>query len=491
MKKIVIGFVLGALICFQGFAQNDVDALRYSMTTLGGTARFMSMAGTFGSLGADFSTSTTNPAGLGLYKRSEFTITPAVFIGRTESEYLGTSSYDSRSNFYLGNAGFVYASPPKKNSESILKNFQISFGVNRSNDFNNRVLIRGFNNQNSIVDTYVDRAWGIPYSEFENEGNQFYAFDLTPAWYTYMIDTIPGTNDQYFGVVPIGTGIGQRKEINSWGSMNDLLFALSANFNDRMYLGASFNFPFIRFYQESVYIEEDIENNLDDFDRLTIYDNLATRGSGFNFKVGTIIRVTNFFRIGGAFHSPTWFFSMRDEWYSEYSTRFDDGDSFFERTPFGSYDYKLETPWRALGSASFILGRAVLLSAEYEYTDYSQSRLSSGMYNYSDENDAIRSKYTEAHTLRVGTEIRMGYFTIRGGAGYYTSPFADDINDGERMFFSAGIGFRDRNFFADLGYVQSFSPVDYYMYGSENIDADPVRNDITTYNILLTLGFRY
>jgi hypothetical protein len=198
---------MGFLICFQGFAQNDVDALRYSMTTLGGTARFMSMAGTFGSLGADFSTSTMNPAGLGLFKRSEFTITPAVFIGRTDSEYLGTSSYDSRSNFYLGNAGFVYASPPKKNSGSILKNFQLSFGVNRSNDFNNRMLIRGFNEQNSIVDTYVDRAWGVPYSEFEEDASQFYAFDLTPAWYTYMIDTIPGTIDQYFGVVPIGAGI--------------------------------------------------------------------------------------------------------------------------------------------------------------------------------------------------------------------------------------------------------------------------------------------
>lgn len=490
MKRIVTGFAMGFLICFQGFSQNDVDALRYSMTTLGGTARFMSMAGTFGSLGADFSTATTNPAGLGLYKRSEFMITPAVFIGRTDSDYLGTSSYDSRSNFYLGNAGFVYASPPKKNN-SILKNFQISFGVNRSNDFNNRMLIRGFNEQNSIVDTYIDRAWGIPYSEFEEESNQRYAFDLTPAWNTYMIDTLPGTIDQYFGVIPIGTGIGQRKEINSWGSMNDLLFALGANFNDRMYLGVSFNFPFIRYYQESIYVEEDVENSLDDFDNLTIYESLATRGSGFNLKVGTIIRITNFLRIGGAFHSPTWFYNMRDEWYSEFSTRFDNGDSYFERTPFGSYDYELETPWKALGSMSFIIGRTALLSAEYEYTDYSKSRLSSGMYNYSDENDAIRSKYTDMHTFRLGTEIRMGYFTFRGGGGYYTSPFADDINDGERMFFSGGIGFRDRNFFADLAYVQNFSTMDYYLYGSESIDLEPVKNKKTTYNILLTLGFRY
>jgi len=491
MKRIVIAIVMLVGTHAIGMSQNDVDALRYSRTSVGGTARFMAMGGAFGSLGADFSTISTNPAGLGLYKKSEFTVSPAMYVGRTDSDYKGNKSYDSQYNFNLSNAGLVYASPPKSDKGTILKNFQFAFGVNRSNNFNNRILMEGFNDINSITDMYVDESNGIHYGDIEDDRFGDFAFDLNPAWNTYMIDTIPGFFDQYYGAVPPGIGIAQRKEINSWGSMNDLVFAFSANFGDRMYLGASFNFPFIRFFQESYYTEIDEDNRINDFDQLNIYENLTTRGSGFNMKLGTIIRVTNFFRLGAAIHSPTWYNNMTDEWYSEYSTNFDNGDSYFERSPIGNYDYQLETPWKALGSMSFVLWRMALISTEYEYTDYSVSRLRSSGYNFYDENNSIKSKYTETHTIRFGTEIRVGHFAIRGGAGYSSSPFVNDINDGEKYFFSGGFGFRDKHFFLDLAYVQTMSKEDYYFYGSENVSFDPVHNKYSTYNVMMTLGFRF
>lgn len=490
MKRIITATVVFMLIQLNLTAQNDVDALRYSRTFIGGTARYVSMGGAFGALGADFSTASTNPAGLGLYKKSEFTITPSVFVGRTNSDFYGNKTYDSQSNFNLGNAGYVYASQPKPQGSSLLKNFQFAFGVNRSNNFNNRILAEGYNEKNSIVDTYVDNANGIYYGDIEENRYGSYGFDLLPAWNTYMIDTIPGEVDQYFGVVPPGGGNVQRQEINSWGSMNDLLFAFSGNFNDRMYLGVSFNFPFIRYFQESRYTEIDTEDKINGFDQLTVFESLSTWGTGFNLKLGTIIRVTNFLRIGGAFHSPTWYFNMSDEWYSDYTNTFDNNDTYHERSPLGAYDYQLESPWKAIGSASIVLGRAALISAEYEFTDYSQSRLRSSGYSFFDENNAIQQKYTQTHTLRMGAEIRMGHFAIRGGGGYYTSPYADDINDGEKYFFSGGFGFRDRNFFLDLAYLQSFSTEDYYLYGSENVSFDPISNEYITYNIMMTLGFR-
>lgn len=491
MKKIVSALIVSTLFHCAAQAQNEVDALRYSRTFIGGTARYISMAGAFGSLGADFSTASTNPAGLGLYKKSELTVTPSIFIGRTDSEYFGSKSYDSQFNFNMGNAGFVYASPPKKDSEALLKNFQFAFGVNRSNNFNNRMLAQGFNENNSLVDTYVDNANGIYFGDIEDDGYGSYAFDLNPAWYTYMIDTIAGSNDAYFGAVPPAAGVLQRQEINSWGSMNDLLFAFSGNFKDRMYLGVSFNFPFIRYFRESYYSESDAENRIDDFDELTVYENLTTTGSGFNMKIGTIIRVTNFLRIGGAFHSPTWFNNMRDEWYTDFTTRFEGNEIYNKRSPLGNYDYQLETPWRALASASVVLWRMALVSAEYEYADYSQSKLRSSGYSYYDENRTIQEIYTVSHTLRLGAELKMGYFAIRGGAGYYSSPFAEGVNDGEKMFFSGGFGFRDKNFFLDLAYLQTLSSEDYYLYGSENVSVDPVGNDFSSYTVSMTLGLRF
>ena len=55
-------------------AQNELDALRYSNTGTGGTARSYAMANAFGALGADLSAFHINPAGLGLYRKSEVSI---------------------------------------------------------------------------------------------------------------------------------------------------------------------------------------------------------------------------------------------------------------------------------------------------------------------------------------------------------------------------------------------------------------------------------
>jgi hypothetical protein len=472
-------------------AQNEVDALRYSRTFPGGTARFVAMGGAFGSLGADFSTASTNPAGLGLYSMSELTITPAMYIGRTASNFNGIESYDSKFNVNLSNAGIVIASPPKKEKGSIIRNYQFAFGVNRSNNFNNRMMMDGFSDGHSITDTYVDFANGIYYSDIEDDRYGYYAYDLNPAWFTYMIDTVPGYQDQYYGAVPQGSTIVQRQEVESWGSMNEMVLAFSANLSDRVYIGASMGFPFIRYFEESYYMEIDRDNEIDDFHQLTIYENLATRGTGVNLKFGTIIRVTDFLRLGGAIHSPTWFNNMTDEWYSEFSTQFDNGDRFNERSPFGAYDYQLETPWKALASASFIVARTALISAEYEYMDYTRSKLKSRGYNYYDENTAIRTNYSATHNIRAGAEYRMGSFSVRGGGGYYSSPFSNDVNDGEKFFFSGGVGFRDKHFFADLAYVQTVSNEDYYLYGSENVSFDPIRNKYSTYNLMLTCGLRF
>lgn len=475
------------------YSQNDVDALRYSSTTFGGTARYMAMGGSFGALGADFSVLSSNPGGIGLYKKSEFTFTPAYYLAKTNSNYNGMESYDNRSNFNVSNVGFVFASD--RNEKSVVKNWQFAIGMNRLNNFNNRMIMQGFNAENSIIDTYVESANGIQFQNIENDSYGEYAYDLNLAWNTYAIDTIPGTLDQYFGAIPPGGGIFQRKDVETWGSMNELLFSFGTNISDRLYLGASFAFPFIRYFEQSTYAETDVENNVPGFQSIYVFEDLRTNGAGFNMKFGMILRVTDFLRIGGGIHSPTWY-GMRDYWNTEMGTEFDNNEYYSSNSPYGSYDYNLETPWRVNASVAAVLWRFILLNAEYEYVDYSAARFRSPGYNYIDENDAINVKYTKGNNIKLGTELRFGYFAIRGGFGYYGSPFAEDengesINDGEKLYYSGGFGFRDKNFFVDLAYVRSESKEDYYLYGSENIAVNPVKNKYFTNNVLLTLGFRY
>lgn len=493
MKRITSTITLFIVVIQLVVSHNHVDALRYSATTFGGTARYMAMSGSFGALGADFSTLSSNPGGIGLYKKSEFSFTPAFYLGETRSTYNGSVSRDNKSNFNISNVGFVFASEP--NEKSIVRNWQFAIGMNRLNNFNNRMIMQGFNSENSIIDTYVEFADGVHYENIENDPFGEYAYDLNLAWDTYAIDTIQGTMDQYFGAIPPGGGIIQRKDIETWGSMNEFLLSFGTNVGDRLYLGASFAFPFVRYFERSTYAETDEENVVPEFKSIYVFEDLKTKGTGFNMKFGMILRATNFLRLGGSIHSPTWF-NMKDYWNTEMVTEFNNHESFSSYSPYGSYQYDLETPWRAMGSVAVVLWRFMLINAEYEYVDYSISRLRSRDYNFIEENDAVRSKYSEGHNIRLGTELRFGHFAIRGGFAYYGSPFAENengerINDGEKLYYSGGFGFRDKNFFVDLAYVRSETNQDYYLYGSENISVNPVKNEHFTNNVLLTLGFRY
>ena len=130
----------------------------------------MGLSGAFGALGADFTTSSTNPAGLGLYKTSELIITPSVHIGNVESFYNGSTASDSRSNFYLGNVGFVLASKSKTDpNKPGWRYVTFATGLNRLSDFNRRYVMTGTNAANSLLDTYVEDANGIPFDQIEDD----------------------------------------------------------------------------------------------------------------------------------------------------------------------------------------------------------------------------------------------------------------------------------------------------------------------------------
>jgi len=496
MKRITITILILIFTSYFGICQNEVDALRYSRTTFGGTARYMAMSGAFGALGADFSTLSSNPAGIGLYKKFEFSFTPAFFNGNTSSDYNGTSNKDSRNNFNFSNVGLIITTPTAKNNNSVLKNFQFGVGMNRINNFNNRMIIEGYNAENSLIDTYVEYADGIYYEDIENDFYGYYSYDLNPAWNTYMIDTISGYDDLYEGIT--SGEIWQRKEVNSWGSTNELLFALGANLNDRVYIGGSFGIPFIRYREEVRYYEEDIFDSNDDFTQLRISDKLETNGSGFNIKFGVIVRATNWLRLAGAIHSPTWYSGVKDYWSTEfYNEAY--GSDYSIYYSFGPNKYKLETPWRAIGGVSFIIKKVALISADYEYVDFGKAKFRNYDfygYNFSEENRTISNLYTKTHNVRVGGEYKLGYFAFRGGFGYYGSPFAKDengirINDGEKLYYTGGLGYRDKHFFADIAYVRSQTEEDYYLYGTEDIVVNPARNQHITNNFLLTIGFRF
>jgi hypothetical protein len=492
MKRYIIIAAAIVLSAATALAQSSVDALRYSRIDIGGTARYMGMGGAFGALGADFTSASTNPAGIGLYRTSEFSITPSVFIGTTESLYNGMNSSDQRASFNLGNLGFVIASKVDSRTKSSgWKYMHFAMGLNRLANFNNRAVISGFNPNNSLLDIYVREANGIDFRDIEDDPYGYYAFDLNPAWWTFLLD-LGDTSiyNQYISPIPNGN-VQQTKTIDTKGSMNEYVFTVAGNYMDRLYIGATFGIPFIRYYEYSVYTEADKDDNIYDFKQFNRVEDLETRGNGFNFKIGMLYRANDWFRFGAAFHSPSWFNNLRDNWRVSMISYFDNGDSYSENSPAGEYTYKLTTPMRVQGNLGFIIGNIGLISADYEYVDYSSARLNAYDYNFSDENRAITNSYAGTHNIRVGTEWRYAIFSFRAGMNYFTSPYKNEINDGQRLGFSGGIGLRQNRFFVDLAYAYTGRDEDYYLYNSGDIFTNPARNTIKTHTVLMTLGMKF
>jgi len=471
-------------------SQNEVDALRYSQLTIGGTARFMGLAGAFSAVGADLSVLSTIPAGLGLYKSSEFIITPAIFNSNTQSHYYGTANSDYNNNFNLSSVGIIYsANVARQDQQGGWRNVQVGFGIVRNNNFHGSTIIGGTNPQSSLLDAYVDYANG-------NSTDNLNPFDTQLAYETYLIDPIPNTLD-YTNRAPLNPDgsiapVDQRKSILTEGYMNEADFSIGANYDDKLYIGATIGIPYIRYQEESHY--QEINNEPPDtntFKSFTLTETLDTRGSGFNFKFGLIYRPVDWLRFGAAVHTPSYFGNMHDDWINNMHSNLNNGNNYTWVSPQGNFDYKLETPMRAMGGIAFIFQQYGLISIDYEYVDYTKAKLRSQDYDFFSENQAITNNYTSASNIRIGTEWRIGQMNLRGGYAYYGSPYKKGINDAQKNIIAVGLGYRNQHFSLDFGYNYTFYSEDYYMYQSEHVIAPSAAIDTKNNNFLVTVGFKY
>ncbi len=480
MHKKMIVFIVFLLSSSWAFSQSEMEALRFSQIVPGGTARYASMGGAFGALGGDFSTLSINPAGLGVYRSSEFTFSPALNFSQADTRYFGTTEEDNKYSFSANNLGVVLSYPASRTSEEGGWQFvNIGIGFNRHSDFNNRWIAEGYNPNNSLMTNFLDRA--------TREGNpeNFSDFSTGLAWDTWLLGG--SLEEGYFVDMPNGQVL-QRQETVTSGAIRELMVSLGANYNDRIFVGATMGFPSVRYTETNRFTEEDSQNRSEVFNALEYKTKLKTTGTGFNLKIGTIVRATDMIRLGVAFHSPTFYelkdtyeASMRSDLNLEYDTKTSSSE--------GDFDYELNTPLKAIGILGFVFGQLGILSMDYEYVNYTSARLRSSDYSFTQENRNIREQLEAQHVLRLGGEIRLMPLSLRAGYAISTSPYKSGINDGVRSVLSAGFGFRDADYFVDFAYKYGYYSEDYYLYQAENMA--PVNRNFSASTFQLTFGWRF
>jgi len=95
MKRIILAIVILSF-GVQSKAQYAEDALRFSRNYFGGTSRMLGLAGAQQALGADISSISGNPAGLGFYRRNDFSISPTLRFSETQSTFGAKTYSDNR-----------------------------------------------------------------------------------------------------------------------------------------------------------------------------------------------------------------------------------------------------------------------------------------------------------------------------------------------------------------------------------------------------------
>lgn len=504
MKKFISTLLL-ATVAGTGtlYAQYAQDALRFSQGNYGSSSRFKGLGGAQISLGGDMSSLGANPAGLGMFTRSEFSITPEFNNATANSQYLGERTKESKSHLNLNQAGAVFYSPIRKRQGQDLNKGALSIvwgvGFNRTNDFNANYRYDGQNSQNSMADYFAQIAGGVTEDRFGDGSLEAKAYD------SGLIVESANDPTQYFAATEV-PNIQQNYDFRT-GSTSEFNIAAGVNISNQLYLGASLGFVNLRYDRNFEFLETGVQtlnNNTTEDYSFSYRINQLTDGSGVNGRLGLILKPTNTLRIGATFQTPTWLHiqdNFSESLYTEYTANNGSVTSIPSDATNYPMEYNLRTPYKGSLGASLILGSNALISADIDYIDYASMKLSNSD-NYASnatieiDNADIKDQYTSAINYRVGGEYKLGPVALRAGFGLNGSPYKDDDdNVFDTKYYSGGLGYRYNNYYFDLAYqrvetTNTFSP--YQLAANNPVGPHPTANvNFAKNNVFLTFGVRF
>lgn len=458
---ILIGFT--SIISAQTYDQLALTFARDHY--LGGTARFIGVAGNFTAVGPDAGNIGLNPASSGMMRSSFINFSLGSDYNSQDISYLDNTTSDARFGMHLSSLTAAFK------LKKVKKDITFAIGYNRHSTLQFNRSYAGVNANNSIVDLYAEEANRFldlgPDGIGSVDGNGF-PTEVTPetfsSWAGWLTnwDTLTGTY-----VSPIGDAVSQNYSQELRGSKSEIAFSLGgATDNKKLFLGATIGIPIIRYQSDIRYTETDDAEVNPLFSSLSENRFYQVNGAGINLKLGVIGRPTNWLRIGAAIHSPS-AMKLDENWTHRLTTSVSDSLTTQNNCQpcdeySGSFEYRLRMPWRANAGLAFFFKKYGFLSLQYDVVDYNTLKYDMGRDNQVTEgevNSIISAKYGLSHRLGAGIEGAFDKFRVRIGYAYQTSPFREDIAvddyDQTSQTFSGGLGIVLDKWAFDLGYSRT------------------------------------
>lgn len=499
MKRIYLT-IFAAAICASALAQSYGttmsymnDAYTWAQNEYFGTARSMGMGNAVTAVGGDLGMVGINPAGSAVSSHSVVSVTPAISIASSnnqglatadENTYLANGVNTSKARFIMPNVGFTI----NFNTGTItgLKRVVFGFFANTTQRYDDVALGSGTSNlgTSTIAGSLASGMTGVPSEEWST------LQDL--AWKNDLVGKFPGHPEKLIGITEspltdataeLSGPIQQRFNYDRRGNKTDYVLNLGFDISDFLFIGANLGMVTLdyRFSQRYQEIAQDADNFWTGFKNLSTGYSYDCRGTGIYGKFGLIATPFDGLRVGAAFETPTSFTineSYTNEVNAAYGKKVMNGSDNVSNVTSG-----LVTPMRFnLGLAYTIMDFA-LISADYEFTNYAQTRFrarhNSDIIWFDNINDQIKGIGTygdeclkAAHNFRVGAEVKpVPWFAARAGFNYITdgTKFKDDAGNvlkADTKAFSLGLSYyTSRSFFMDLAFKYSMRPnANYQVY---------------------------
>ncbi len=516
MKKLII-ITLVLLGSTLAIAQTEFDALKTTQTDITGTARYMSMAGAFGALGGDASAIKDNPAGLGIYRRSELVGTLNFLFQNTKSVWNDKSSGDNLFKVGFNNFSYIVSKPTWSNENGAttgLLNSNWSFSYNRLQNFDRNLRIAGDKSSSSLSDyiAYVTTNAEITTNKIFggndiNYDNNDIPFLSVLGYEAFLI------NEEQAGWKSDLTGsekVTPSYTSNETGGINEYSLGWAGNFSNTFFLGATANIQSVNYNSNTTYGEA----FNDRYGGYTLKNSLSTSGAGINLKVGAIVMPIDFLRLGLSINTPTVYLlnnsfssSIQSNMYSNFLDSIVSGKS----DNYGSYEFNLQSPVELNLSIALILKNKGLLSLEYNLKDYSALKfmdVNGSSASYINENEGMTQMLKISHTFKVGGEYRLTEnISLRAGYAYTTGATTSKAeklvlynttrNDSEYFlhnnskYITAGFGYHESGWFLDFAYMNKMLDETFYPYNTNIIDVNPAHVITFNNNLVATLGFKF
>ena len=442
MKKYIIA-AIAILVTMPMAAQETYENAKLAENDLNGTARYVGMGGAMEALGADISTISTNPAGIGLFRKSSANVS----FGFVSLQDAADFANANKTYMSFDQAGFVYSTPSGRNG---FLNFAFNYHKSKNFDFILSAADQlGNASQNKL--TYSKQKEGLLYTANSGGVPNFEVSSIQ----TNQLDFVYAPNfnyDSYDNMWYYENATNYTMNRSHTGYIGVYDFNLSGNINNRVYLGMTVGLHSVHYKHYGEYTEFFPQNS-----PVLVADDREITGEGADIKFGIIFRPveTSPFRIGLSVATPTWY----DLTTRNYTTLSDAGGTADTHE---EYDFRLNTPWKMGISLGHTVGNYLALGASWEFADYSNldTRIKTGEhydwlydeYRYDSESDDIMNRHTEqtlkgVSTLKLGAEykpdpalsVRFGYNYV--SPMYQKNGFKDGTLASEGSYYSSATDF--------------------------------------------------